>query len=358
MFKIIGSAEAKYLAATDILIGDMSNVNYEFLIFNRPIILLANKWVRKYYPEIGIKTDLKNLDKVIKNVLKYPKSLEQNRRYWLKKTIHMPKDGASNKSINIILNKANLQNPLFVLITGNNLVRTTNLNPLFLTLKDRGFKVEMMAKYQKTRNYISNNTVFIAAHYQDLMKIPNNYFSVHIDHDLKAPATANISQAIRDYKKNNFFDNIDLHLTGGVAGKYRTEYLLDRNSDRVIISGYSKADDFLKYKNTDIKKMVCDELCLDYNLPLITYAPASYKKFMKPGGSLSKKVIKTLRRLSDNSQEINILVKAKYNQEIGFKSWGNRFLKEIYSNLNLVFYGVEGNEWKIIVERIKKDNKN
>ena len=58
-FKIIGGADPKFLAATDILIGDMSNINYEFLIFDRPVILLANKWLQNHFPDIGIKTNLK-----------------------------------------------------------------------------------------------------------------------------------------------------------------------------------------------------------------------------------------------------------------------------------------------------------
>ena len=41
-FKIIGSSHPKYLAATDILIGDMAGINYEFLIFNRPINININ----------------------------------------------------------------------------------------------------------------------------------------------------------------------------------------------------------------------------------------------------------------------------------------------------------------------------
>lgn len=355
MFKIIGSAEAKYLAATDILIGDMSNINYEFLVFNRPVILLANKWVQEYFPDIGIKTTLKNLDVAITKAINHPNKLEKNRKYWLRKTIYLPQEGASKKSIDIILEIAGINNPRFVLITGNNSVRLTNLRPLFCELEHRGINVELVAKYNRSKNYILGNTIFIAAHFRDLYKIPNEYFCVHIDHDLKAPATANISKAIRDYRKNNYFGNIDLHLTAGIASKYRTEFLLGENKERVVISGYSKADDLLKYKNTDVKKLVCDELCLDYNLPLITYAPANYKKFMKPGGSLSKKALKHLKRLGENSKDINILVKVKYKQESVFKKFILRFFQMVYSNLRYLLYGIEGAEWSIIIDRIKKD---
>jgi hypothetical protein len=33
-YKVIGSADPIYLAAKDILIGDMSNTNYEFLLYD------------------------------------------------------------------------------------------------------------------------------------------------------------------------------------------------------------------------------------------------------------------------------------------------------------------------------------
>ena len=71
-FKIIHSPDEKYLAATDLLIGDMSDINYEFLIFNRPIILLANKWVKKNWPDIGYKLDEENSDEFLeKNKIKF-----------------------------------------------------------------------------------------------------------------------------------------------------------------------------------------------------------------------------------------------------------------------------------------------
>ena len=59
--KQIASAEVKYLAATDILIGDMSDINYEFLLFDRPVILIANEWLYENFPDIGIKTNRKGL---------------------------------------------------------------------------------------------------------------------------------------------------------------------------------------------------------------------------------------------------------------------------------------------------------
>ena len=53
MYVRIGSPDPKYLAATDVLIGDMSNINYEFLLLDRPIILIANNWLKDTFPDIG-----------------------------------------------------------------------------------------------------------------------------------------------------------------------------------------------------------------------------------------------------------------------------------------------------------------
>ncbi len=47
MFKIIHESYPNILSVTDILIGDMSDINYEFLLVNKPIILLSNEWLDK-----------------------------------------------------------------------------------------------------------------------------------------------------------------------------------------------------------------------------------------------------------------------------------------------------------------------
>ena len=128
-FRQIGSAEAKYLAATDVLIGDMSNTNYEFLLYDRPIILLANEWLRKNFPDIGIKTDLAGLLDAIERSVKNPDEFKAQRKCWLEKTIYQPDGLTSKRYIDIILSKCQIENPRFVFIHGNNSVRKTNLEP-------------------------------------------------------------------------------------------------------------------------------------------------------------------------------------------------------------------------------------
>ena len=102
-FKQIDSPDPKYLAATDILIGDMSDTNYEFILFDRPIILLANKWLRENFPDIGIKMDLERLEKAIERSLKQPEEFQEQRRHWLEKTIYKPDGNSSKRVLDIIL---------------------------------------------------------------------------------------------------------------------------------------------------------------------------------------------------------------------------------------------------------------
>ncbi len=311
-FSIIGGADAKYLAATDILIGDMSNVNYEFLLYDRPVILLANDWVRNHFPEIGIKTDLHGLEAAIYRSLDNPREFEQKRDLWLKRTIHKPhQKGASKRYIDIMLENSGYQNPYFVLVHGNDTVRKTNIIPLAGELDLRNFNYIIADKLDQEIISRNKEVIVVAAHFKDLNDNLNG-FNVHIDHDLKGKATANISYAIKDYKNNGYFPQINLHITPGEVGDRRTKYVLGPNSDRTVIGGYPKADDLLRLDNFQNKAEVYKELGFDLGIPLITYAPAGERSYMKPGGSLSEDVLVFLEDLSQKAI-FHTLVKKKYD---------------------------------------------
>lgn len=346
-FKIIGSSDPKYLAAADILIGDMSNINYEFLIFNRPIILLANRWVRKHFPDIGIKTYEKGLKNSILNSIENPKAYEERRKYWLSKTIYQPPNGSSYKFVEIMLNRSGFNKPKFILLDGNNSVRRTNLIPIYEELKNRNIEVEYHHKLNNTKSGYPE-TIFIGAHFIDLKNIEYGY-RVHIDHDLKGIASANLCQAMKDYRKNDYFPNIDLHITAGLSGMLRTKYLLSTNSDRVIIGGYPKTDDLMKLNANSSKTKVFNDLGFNISKPLVVYAPAGTKKFMKPGGSYNKKVVKKLKLIA-HEEGINILVKTKYNIHNCFKNKFIRSVKYIYDIYRQIFFSYCGKEW----DKIKK----
>jgi len=193
VFNIKGSADPKYLAATDLLVGDMSNINYEFLLFDRPIVLLANKWVKRNFPDIGPKTDLENLKDTIENSFRNPNDYEVSRRLWRERTISIEKNSASHRYIDVILKKAGIVNPEFIFVWGD-AVRKTNLEPLVNEVISRGLHCLFIKKKREVTYNDKNSVIIVAAHYIDLWSdVPG--FKVHIDHDLKGVASANIEYA-------------------------------------------------------------------------------------------------------------------------------------------------------------------
>ena len=83
--RTIYSPDPKYVSATDVLIGDMSDINYEFLVLNRPLILIANDWIKNNWPDIGIKSDIQGLNQAIKKSISNPKMHQSERKKWLNK---------------------------------------------------------------------------------------------------------------------------------------------------------------------------------------------------------------------------------------------------------------------------------
>jgi len=345
MFKIIGSADPKYLAATDLLVGDMSNINYEFLLFDRPIVLLANDWVKRNFPDIGPKTDLENLISTIEKSFRNPNEFEGSRNFWRKRSISIERNSASHRYIDIILKKCGIVNPEFIFIWGD-AVRKTNLEPLVNEVISRGLHCSFIKKKREVTYNNKNNIIIVAAHYIDLWPdVPG--FKVHIDHDLKGIATANIEYAIFEYKKDNYFPHIDLHITAGEAGAIRTKLVLGPLANRIVIGGYPKGDDLMRLNNSKNKKKVYQELEFEENLPLITYAPAGQIDFMKPGGSLNNDVIREFEKLS-SLDKYNVLVKVKYNKTV------QDSIKQILKKTNIHRRKIidDGSTWNLIFNQI------
>ena len=305
----IASPEAKYLAVTDILIGDMSDINYEFLLFNRPIILLANEWLKTNFPDIGIKTDLEGLGSAIERCRDNPSEYAEQRKEWLEKTIHNPFDNAAKRVLKIAISKSGYHKPNIVIIHGGSEVRKTNLKPLYEEAIRENMRAFFVSHTKRMRN--ESAQIYFAAHFEDLNII--NGYKVHLDHGLKGQGTANVEMSKQDYLKHDFFPLIDLHITAGQVGNERTKMLLGPNSDRTEIGGYPKADHLNKLNVWENKKTVFQELEFDENKPLITYAPAGEQNHEKPGGSLRPDVIRKLEELSAEC-EYNILVKLKYSK--------------------------------------------
>jgi len=338
----IGSSEAKYLAATDLLIGDMSGINYEFLLFDRPVVLLANDWVKKNFPDIGIKTDLFGLNSTIEHSLQNKMEYQEKRKLWLKRTISQTKEKASKRYIEIIINKSKIVNPQFVFVHGTDAVRKTNLLPLVEEAEKRDYKYSFIGNIKELRVKSKENLVIVGAHFLDLFSSYPGY-KVHIDHDLKGVASTNIKYAMWDYKRNNYFPHIDLHITPGEAGDRRTKLVLGPLSNRTCIGGYPKGDHLLQLNTIENKLGVYKELNLEDGLPLVTYAPANIKSVMKPGGSLCMEVINYLNKISREAK-FHILIKTKYAEtkipKYSLRNMINKlniFKKEIHD---------DGTEWR------------
>jgi len=310
-FKQIGSPDPRYLAATDILIGDMSDTNYEFLVFNRPIILLANNWLRDNFPDIGIKTDLEGLGGAIERSLNNPDEFKDARNYCLEKTIFLADGNSSKRVLDTVLKNSGMDNPIIIFIHGGDEVRKSNLKPLEEEASKRHFKTKFVDS-DKDVNQYDKSIIYISAHFAGLKDIKTGY-KVHLDHGLKGKGTANVEFSVSDYKKHDYFPMIDLHITAGDVGQERTQVLLGPLKDRAIIAGYPKADDLLRLNTSKNRRAVCHELGFNEIKPIITYAPAGRESYIKPGGSLSKKVLKELRRLSEET-DYNFLVKLKYRK--------------------------------------------
>ena len=156
-YSVIGNSNPKYLAAADILIGDMSDINYEFLYFNRPVILLANEWLIKNFPNLGIKTDLYNLENSIKRSINNPTEFEKERKYWFSEAVHLPDGKSSDRIINKIIENTNIDNPTFTFIHNDNSVIKNTLLPIYYEAIKKGLSAKLVKKanYKNhKRNYI------------------------------------------------------------------------------------------------------------------------------------------------------------------------------------------------------------
>lgn len=322
--KQIGSPDPKYLAATDILIGDMSDINYEFLLYDRPIILLANEWLKKNFPDIGIKTDLKNLNAAIKDSIDKPNEYSSQRKYWLDKTMYKPDGNSSNRVIDSIIKYSRIENPFVLLIHNNSAVLKTHLNPLYEALRKRNIEVNYVGVFNKKQYGHKNNLICISAHNQSLNNILCGY-KIHIDHGLKGIGVTDFERQLIQYKEMDYFLNVDLHITEGEISYEKTKKLLGPYSKSAVMIGYPKSDTLLKLNNKENKLSVCKELGFDPCKLLITYAPAGeYSYPFKQGASLCSEVIKCLKNIS-KSTNYNLLVKLKCPRT----SLGQKILRKI-----------------------------
>tara|TARA_B100000963_G_scaffold361656_1_gene398489 strand:+ start:7006 stop:7992 length:987 start_codon:yes stop_codon:yes gene_type:complete len=306
MFKIINESYPNILSVTDILIGDMSDINYEFLLVDKPIILISNAWLDKNFPDLGER--ISNIKQLHKTLLKIQNidNFVKNRDFYKKKAFFIYNNTNSKETLRKIIEFSNIDNPIISLHHNNNQIYKSNLLPLKKAAENMHLEV-----YENFSNSLPN-IIHIAAHFA-VLKNPSisNDFCVHLDHGLKGDGTANVEISLADYKKNNFFPNVDLHITAGPMGFERTKKLLGTNSDRAIQGAYPKADYIINGNNNNNRYSICKRYNLDPNLPIITYASAGEESLEKPGGSLSKEIIAELRNIHKLGG-YNVVVKLKY----------------------------------------------
>jgi len=325
-FKKIGSPDPKYLAATDILISDMSNINYDFLLFNRPIILLSNKWLRENFPDLGIKTDLDGMEDAIKRSIDYPEEFEKNRKHWHKKTMHKPDGKSSERVVDSIIKYSGTKDPLVFLIYGKNPVLKVHLDPIYEVLKKRGIRA-VFIDFFKEDEAIDKNTVFISTHNELLQNIPFGY-RVHIDHSVKGIGVTDFEKQVKQIKEMDYFPNTDLHITEGEVSFEKTKKWLGPYRNRAVMVGYPKSDVLLRFDTMANKESVYKELGFKPGKILITYAPTGkYRYPFKQGASLSNKVLKRLNQIS-NRNDYNILVKLRSTKP---------FTEKVYEKIKIVF---------------------
>jgi CDP-glycerol glycerophosphotransferase (TagB/SpsB family) len=313
--RIIGSPEPRYLSATDILISDMSNINYDFLLFNRPIVSLANEWLRNNFPDFGIKTDLENIESAINRAINNPGEYADARKYWLEKSIYKPDGKSSERVLQIILECAKIKNPYMILLHGNNEVGKVHLVPLHKEIIKRNLDVEFDSffnddKLIKNKKISGKNLIIISTHNQVLNNIFSGY-KVHIDHSVKGEGVTDFDNLLKLYEKMNYFPNTDLHVTEGETSFERTKKIVGPFSDRVVLAGYPKSDTLLEKNTIENKIEVYKELGFDSGKILVTYAPTGrYSYPFKQGASLTPEVIRKLKIIAKKN-EYNVLIKLR-----------------------------------------------
>ena len=130
---------------------------------------------------------------------------------------------------------------------------------------------------------------------------------------------------------------------------------LKNYNDKVIVGGYAKADDLQSYNYMQNKTEICSELGFDSSKPIITYAPAGEKSYMKPGGSLSKKMINQLEKLGENTNDYNILIKAKYADKDSTKKYLYNMLKGLFNSYRSLMSRDDSSDWDNIIQKLNEE---
>ena len=282
--KFDNSTDGKILAYTDFLIGDMSDINYEYLLTNRPVIILSNKWLINNLPKMGpFCNKITDVENTVKNLLENPTKHSVNYNKIKNLAYVSTESNQCALSVQAIAKRYDISQATFNIIDNQLDLYKGNLDPLYKWLKSSNFKV--------TKNLMKSSLsqINIAAHCKLLNGIDGTKLAnIHFDHGLKGKGTYNYCMGIDCYRENNYYPNIDLHVVAGEYGFRRTKECLNNITDKIVVGGYPKGDTILnELKNIKAKKEFYKSNNLNWNSTTVMYAPSGLKSNRKPGGSLS-----------------------------------------------------------------------
>ena len=185
MFKAIGNIEPNIICATDFLIGDMSDINYEYLLLNKPIILLSNPWLVMNFPDLGHRIEsISELSGILESIQLKDHYMGARAKY-LKEAFSVSDASSSDVALRTILEVSQIDNPHLVLHHKNNQIYKSNLLPLVESA--RKLKLDVSENVKSS----DKNIINVGAHFKALLdgNIADN-FCVHLDHGLKGVGTA------------------------------------------------------------------------------------------------------------------------------------------------------------------------
>ena len=250
-FKIVNNADSKYLAVTDILIGDMSDIVHEFLIFNRPIILLKNDWVIKEMANIGIKCDI-SFEDIVRSIKRYQDNSDlyrKERMEWLRKTHYKPDGNSSKRVVESIITKSGIDNPRLVFLHNNNDINYVTIKPIYFKANEMGVQTILQDRFKEKKH--SHNNIYIASHNEYLNFIPG--YKVHVDHGNKGPGVTEMVNKIKQWEKANYWRNTDLFITEGPISYERTQNVLGPFKEKAIMVGFPRSDEYIELDSPETK---------------------------------------------------------------------------------------------------------
>jgi hypothetical protein len=274
-----------WLAKADIFVGDMSDLTYEALILDIPILQFENKWIKDNFPVVGerFKTGSELYQKLsammsqeipIGTSLKYSNIIDN--------VIDCPSN-SEGRILTELSSTFSLPNVNFEFHHLNNHIYKEILFPILDQIKKYYPKYTVIDTTRSTKliNKPNFRNVSLICHVETSHILKNDDYIIHIGHGLKGDGTAFLGKSIELYRSNNHFIKIDKFYVAGKMGKDRLTNVLGVGCDRISIVGYAKITKLIQSRRKlQKRKRVSDKIT-------ILYGPAGIREPDKPGGSVT-----------------------------------------------------------------------